>query len=490
MRVREACKAPSGAERAVEAETHGVGPEVRASRERASAGKAWGALDSCRQGEADAKRSRNTAEQQSKQLRITLARVEAELAALKAKHPPPVPVPLIIPDTIPVTVESVSEAPKYKKYNSESSARRAAKRVRKVICEYPPDCRADLLARVMITDGRGKELQISVSLVTDLLACPRMAVTMRKYAEELLAAARKHMMDTALSAGSFVAARRLLRLSYRKLQWLRRLLSHDGKEPRVMHPKYSTRVPVNPSIPEMKVEEASMLESEGDITQQEDGFGAHCADLDRAISKAIGVRAVRGELSRSGSESERHIIIWAGDGFMARKKSKWVQFGVIVGSVTGMNQSPSDVRFVMNYRGGEEYDVLNIRTDVFRAVMQRITREGCVRDEHGEIPAGVGKYVEFAIGGDKPWIMTVLGRRNMNHTYFSPSCRCTRENISCLTCDQDTHYEVDADQACRDSHVCPEMHFRGGAFVPFTCRCCGVVFKSEADVGASGWSRD
>lgn len=309
-----------------------------------------------------------------------------------------------------------------------------------------------------------------------------MAVTMRKYAEELLAAARKHMMDTALSAGSFVAARRLLRLSYRKLQWLRRLLSHDGKEPRVMHPKYSTRVPVNPSIPEMKVEEASMLESEGDITQQEDGFGAHCADLDRAISKAIGVRAVRGELSRSGSESERHIIIWAGDGFMARKKSKWVQFGVIVGSVTGMNQSPSDVRFVMNYRGGEEYDVLNIRTDVFRAVMQRITREGCVRDEHGEIPAGVGKYVEFAIGGDKPWIMTVLGRRNMNHTYFSPSCRCTRENISCLTCDQDTHYEVDADQACRDSHVCPEMHFRGGAFVPFTCRCCGVVFKSEADV--------
>lgn len=168
VRVREACKAPSGAERAVEAETHGVGPEVRASRERASAGKAWGALDSCRQGEADAKRSRNTAEQQSKQLRITLARVEAELAALKAKHPPPVPVPLIIPDTIPVTVESVSEAPKYKKYNSESSARRAAKRVRKVICEYPPDCRADLLARVMVTDGRGKELQISVS---NRLAC-------------------------------------------------------------------------------------------------------------------------------------------------------------------------------------------------------------------------------------------------------------------------------------------------------------------------------
>ena len=74
----------------------------------------------------------------------------------------------------------------------------------------------------------------------------------------------------------------------------------------------------------------------------------------------------------------------------------------------------------------------------------------------------------------------------MNHTYFSASCACTRENITCLSCEggQDEHYTVDADQMCRDSHVCPNMWVRGGGFVPFACGCCGKKFDSLSDVEA------
>ena len=162
---------------------------------------------------------------------------------------------------------------------------------------------------------------------------------------------------------------------------------------------------------------------------------------------------------------------------MARKKSKWVQVGVILCSTTVMNQSPHDSQYVMSYAGGEDYDVLNIRLEDLRPLLQRLAREGELRDEYGDLPEGLGKGVRFALGGDKPWIMTVLGRRNMNHTYFSASCKCTRENIACLECEggQDHHYTVDANQMCRDSHVCPNMWIRGGSLCPLRV---GVVPRS------------
>jgi hypothetical protein len=102
-----------------------------------------------------------------------------------------------------------------------------------------------------------------VSLVKELLATPRMAQHMKQHAEAILTSAREHMMQHVFSASSLTSARRLLRLSYRKLDWLRRLLSHDGKTPRVMHPAYSTIVPSLPSTPDMKADEAVMLEQGG-----------------------------------------------------------------------------------------------------------------------------------------------------------------------------------------------------------------------------------
>ena len=352
---------------------------------------------------------------------------------------------------------------------------------------YKAEDQADLLARVMVVDGRGKKSGLSVGIVKELLHNPRMAREMKEYGEEILRGARTHMMQVVYSASNFTTSRRLLRLSFRKLEWMRRLLFRDGKRGKhVMHPDYDTAVPAFPSVPEMKADEAAMLAEHGGVVQQEDGRGAVCENLERTLCQAVARAHRRGELVSTGEGGDDHVFMWAGDGFMARKKSKWVQVGVILCSTTVMNQSPHDSQYVMSYAGGEDYDVLNIRLEDLRPLLQRLAREGELRDEYGDLPEGLGKGVRFALGGDKPWIMTVLGRRNMNHTYFSASCKCTRENIACLECEggQDHHYTVDANQMCRDSHVCPNMWIRGGEFVPFACGCCAKKFDSLADVEA------
>ena len=211
-----------------------------------------------------------------------------------------------------------------------------------------------------------------------------------------------------------------------------------------------------------------------------------CEDLDRTLCQALAHAHARNELVSTGEGEDGHVFMWGGDGCMARKRTKWVQVGVILCSTTVLNQSPNDSKFVFSAACGEEYPVLNIRLDELRTVLQRLSREGAVRDEHGLLPPGVGKRVRFAIGGDKPWILTVLGRRIMNHTHFSASCKCTRDNIACLDCEggQDSHYTIDQDQMCHDSHACPNMWLRGGDFVPFACGCCLKQFNSLADVEA------
>ena len=428
---------------------------------------------------------RRCADKQLKQVLGELDDARAEIAELKrvAVEVAPVFDTCAQSDT---RTQSDTEPP-LRKYKSESSKKRAAKKLRMFLMLYPADVQADLVARAILVEGvHGPKSGISVSLVKELLSHPRMARVMKQYARELLGAARKHMMESVFSAANFVTARRLLRLSYRKLEWLRRLLSHDGKCRRVMHPDHDTCAPAMASVPAMKADEAELVAARGGVVQQEDGRGAVCEDLDRTLCQALAHAHGRGELVSTGLGGDEHIFMWGGGGFMARKRSKWVQLGVILCSTTVLNQSPNNSRFVMNAEMGEDYMPLSIRLEELRPELQRLARGGGLRDSYGELPVGVGKGVQFAIGGDKPWIHTVLGRRNMNHTHFSVSCKCTRENISCLDCEggQDHHYSVDLDQMCRDSHICPNMWMRGGDFVPFVCGCCAARFDTAADVEA------
>ena len=193
-------------------------------------------------------------EKQRKDERVVA--LEAEVKALRekiAELAPAAPEPNPVKPNPVSSVEAVTDPdpdpdpePKYRKCVSGVSKKRAARRLRNVLCEYPPADRPDLLARVIVADGRGKGCGISVSLVKELLATPRMARHMKEHAEVILAEARTHMMQKVFSASNLTTARRLLRLTYRKLEWLRRLLSHDGKKPRVMHPQYATHAGLRP----------------------------------------------------------------------------------------------------------------------------------------------------------------------------------------------------------------------------------------------------
>ena len=131
-----------------------------------------------------------------------------------ASYPsPPVPPPVNsdpISDPIPDPIRA---------YKSESSKVRASRKLCKFLQLYSPDCQAGLIARAIIVDGRGKKCAISVSLVQELLSTPRMARVMKEYAESILRGAREHMIKAVFSAGNFTSARRLLRLSDRKLEW-------------------------------------------------------------------------------------------------------------------------------------------------------------------------------------------------------------------------------------------------------------------------------
>ena len=428
----------------------------------------------------DAVKNRGSLKKQLEEAQETITELQAR------SIPVPTPAPYLPPRAAPVPTPESKPTP-LRPYSSDSSKKRAVRKLRVFLRLYPADCQVDLVARAIVVDGRaGKNAHLGAGFVKALLAHPRMATNMKQHAEAILKRAREHMMQTALSPDNFVAARRLLRMSYRKLMWLRRLLSHAGKKAHVMHPDYDTCVPVNPSVPAMAAYEKRTFDEMGGVVKQEDRRGAVCEDLDRVLCQTIARAYLAGELVSTGEGNDNHIFMWGGGGFLARKKGKWVQLGVILCSTSSMNQSPQDSQFVMNFAGGEDFDILNIRLEDLRPVLQRLARDGHLLDTRGELPAGVGKGIAFALGGDKPWILTVLGRRNMNHTHFSATCKCTRESISCLDCEggQEGHYSVDADDMCRTSHVCPNMWIRGGDFVPFVCRCCDKEFSCLEDVEA------
>ena len=311
-----------------EAERGGAGEsvcELRAQLKVASAqcGELQAKLDCLTKTTGDAIRFRRHVEGKLAAAHVQITELENAAAAASVPPPPSPPAP-------PPPAPPPPEPPPLREYKSDSSKHRAVAKHRRFLRQYPAECHADLIARTIIVDGRGKQVGISVSLVKELLSTPRMARPMKEYAESILRGAREHMMKAVFSAENFTSARRLLRLSYRKLEWLRRLLSHDGKSKRAMHPDYGTTAPMLPSIPAMKLDEAEVLRDYGGVIQQDDGRGAFCEDLERTLCQTISHTHSQGELTTTGTKTDPHIAMWAGDGFMARKKGKWVQLGVIL----------------------------------------------------------------------------------------------------------------------------------------------------------------
>ena len=168
-----------------------------------------GARSAAQRKQAELQHALNCAETELAQVRTELAHPIPQQASAHPPAPTPTPTPAPAPNPAP--------APKLRKCDTHASRAQAVKKLRMLLQLYPAESQADLVARAVVLDRRGREVGLSPSLAKDLLRSPRMAVTMQQYAEELLTRAREHMMSHVFSASSFVAASRLLRLSGRKL---------------------------------------------------------------------------------------------------------------------------------------------------------------------------------------------------------------------------------------------------------------------------------
>jgi hypothetical protein len=72
----------------------------------------------------------------------------------------------------PATATATAADPQIREYKSERSKGRAASKLRRFLRLYPAESQADLVARAVVVDGRGKKCGISVGLVKELLANP------------------------------------------------------------------------------------------------------------------------------------------------------------------------------------------------------------------------------------------------------------------------------------------------------------------------------
>ena len=98
-----------------------------------------------------------------RELQAQVADLQRQLAAAApAPAAPPAAPPSAPPAAPPADPDPAP--PPLREYKSLSSKVRAARRLRKLLCEYPEDAHADWIARVIVVDGRGKKRRSVVSL--------------------------------------------------------------------------------------------------------------------------------------------------------------------------------------------------------------------------------------------------------------------------------------------------------------------------------------
>ena len=153
-------------------------------------------------------------------------------------------------------------------------------------------------------------------------------------------------------------------------------------------------------------------------------------------------RACYREALNDTAAPERALILIAGDGFkLARKKA--VRVGVALISSSGLNQSPHDWLDFLIYEGKEDYVEICAFLEPLSVEIRQIQKDGYVTDA----ATGERYYVDFVMGGDKPWQLDVTGHRNMNFRAPFASCRCTKAAANDFTKPLDSHQCISCDEA-------------------------------------------
>ena len=210
------------------------------------------------------------------------------------------------------------------------------------------------------------------------------------------------------------------------------------------------------NLKEMRAWETKKLSGAAGNVGQEDGRGSECTSVDWCILHALKAaeNSSMGGMATAGTREDPHLIMLTGDGAGLTEADSGVRIAVFVGSVRNLNQSTHAIYNLVFYKASsdaESYETIMARSAGIRPSLCRLYSDGQLMLENGA-PSGI--FIKLILTSDKPFLMKALGRRNMNHHYFSHSCGCGDEDVYTLDFDLLTHYTgVTFEERCQRALV-------------------------------------
>ena len=351
---------------------------------------------------------------------------------------------------------------------SERSCTRYAQR----ICADLWTCDAESCGRVL-----GKAA-VRLRSADALMADASMKFAAKRHDAELLKETKEHLLTGALRPEVWAKWKHLTHTSVMRLKLLRTITGHDTVqvyEPtddddgvrlcaKRMHPAHAITFQPVPTREEIDAASALLRNNESAVPAKLGSAFTKRLGASMSLQKTLvtlckkvgeaGVSTVNFTAEHPGK------VLQAGDGFRCGGK-KAVRVGFCLTTTTGLNQSPNDWLDFLLYEGGEAYAEVALFLEPLLVQLRRIYCDGYVTD----VETGRRFYLEFALGGDKPWILDAAGHRNMNFSFPQASCKCSKATQNDFTKSLDEHAceRISCEDAVRLTHVDPFWHFKGGA---------------------------
>eukprot|EP00965_Chrysotila_dentata_P234287 6200079-Pleurochrysis_carterae.AAC.1 len=153
----------------------------------------------------------------------------------------------------------------------------------------------------------------------------------------------------------------------------------------------------------------------------------------------------------------------AGDGFRAGA-SKEVRIGVNLLTTKSLNQSPNDWSDFCLYAGDESYASIKSFLEPVLGEIAALNASGTVCDDN----VGQTDCVKLSLGGDLPWLLALLGKRNMSFKQgFSPYCLCPHSLMNDF--DLEDHTLLTAEIAAMLTHTSPAAAHENAEHEDFEC---------------------
>ena len=328
-----------------------------------------------------------------------------------------------------------------------------ALRLRSILARWQPDDVPELCSRAMAGMVAADGTPLLDLVGTDPRA---LRTAMQSIIDARDQQIYEHLKTSVLQPRKSELARLLTRMSWRKAGWLNGLFKWDWSGVDADGVRYKSRHMLAPDskmpfpdlfdLKSMRILEARKLEGGAGNTQQEDGRGAEVKSVDwcclHALKAAEG--SSMGGMATAGTEDDPHWMMLTGDGAGLTETDSGVRVAVFCGSVRRLNQSTHGIHNLVFYResqDAESYVTLMARTANIRSALCRLYNKGKPGELLNEDGSGTGIFVRIMLTADKPFLMKALGRKNMNHNYFSHSCDCPDEHLYSFDYDLLTHYD-------------------------------------------------